>query len=132
MIKSRVFSLPGRKALLKSQMNYKVVLVDATETPIERPTLKMQLVIDKVSQKVICTNFIHGKRHDFHLFKQSSARFQANTQLLTDSGYQSLQKIHAKEPTAQEKAQETTANKARETSKQDHRQSAGAQREHHG
>ena len=37
LIKSRVFSLPGRKALLKSQMNYEVVLVDATETPIERP-----------------------------------------------------------------------------------------------
>lgn len=37
LIKSRVFSLPGRKALLKSQMNYEVILVDATETPIERP-----------------------------------------------------------------------------------------------
>jgi len=37
LIKSRVFSLPGRKARLQSQMNYKVVLVDATETPIERP-----------------------------------------------------------------------------------------------
>lgn len=37
LIKSGVFSLPGRKALLKSQMNYEVVLVDATETPIERP-----------------------------------------------------------------------------------------------
>ena len=37
LIKSRVFSLPGRKVLLKSQMNYEVVLVDATETPIQRP-----------------------------------------------------------------------------------------------
>jgi len=37
LIKSRVFSLPGRKARLKSQMNYEVVLVDATETPIEQP-----------------------------------------------------------------------------------------------
>jgi len=44
---------------------------------------------------VICTSFIHGKRHDFHLFKQSGVRFQASTQLLTDSGYQGLQKIHA-------------------------------------
>src|SRR5438552_3739847 len=62
----------------------------------KRHTLKTQLVIDKASQKVICTSFIHGKRHDFHLFKQSSVRFQASTQLLTDSGYQGLQKIHAK------------------------------------
>ena len=37
LIKSRVLSLPGRKALLKSQMNDEVVLVDATETPIEQP-----------------------------------------------------------------------------------------------
>jgi phosphopantothenoylcysteine synthetase/decarboxylase len=37
LIKSRVLSLPGRKVLLKSQMNYEVVLVDATETPIQRP-----------------------------------------------------------------------------------------------
>jgi len=31
------FALPGRKALLKSDMEYEVVLIDATETPIERP-----------------------------------------------------------------------------------------------
>ena len=37
LIKSGAFSLPGRKALLKSQMNYEVVWVDATETPIQRP-----------------------------------------------------------------------------------------------
>ena len=37
LIKSRVFSLPGRKARLKSEVNYDVVLVDATETPIQRP-----------------------------------------------------------------------------------------------
>ena len=37
LIKSRVFSLPGRKALLKSQMNYEVALVDATEAPTQRP-----------------------------------------------------------------------------------------------
>jgi len=53
-------------------------------------------VVDKVNQQVICTNFIHGKRHDFRLFKQSGVRFQASTQVLTDSGYQGLQKIHAK------------------------------------
>jgi len=37
LIKSGAFSLPGRKAPPKSQMNYEVVLVDATETPIEQP-----------------------------------------------------------------------------------------------
>src|SRR5580704_9140812 len=37
LIKSGKFSLPGRKALRTSDVEYSVVLVDATETPIERP-----------------------------------------------------------------------------------------------
>ena len=37
LIKDGQFSLPGRKALLKSDVEYEVVLIDATETPIERP-----------------------------------------------------------------------------------------------
>ena len=36
LIKHPDFSLPGHKALLKSDMEYEVVLIDATETPIER------------------------------------------------------------------------------------------------
>ena len=31
------FSLPGRKALKKRDVSYEVILVDVTETPIERP-----------------------------------------------------------------------------------------------
>ena len=37
LIKDGTFSLPGRKALLKSDVEYEIVLIDATETPIERP-----------------------------------------------------------------------------------------------
>jgi len=37
LIKDGTFSLPGRKELLKSDVEYEVVLIDATETPIERP-----------------------------------------------------------------------------------------------
>jgi len=37
LITDGTFSLPGRKALLKSDVEYKVVLIDATETPFERP-----------------------------------------------------------------------------------------------
>jgi len=37
LIKHPDFALPGKKALLKSDMAYEVVLIDATETPIERP-----------------------------------------------------------------------------------------------
>lgn len=37
LIKDGKFSLPGRKVLLKSDVEYEVVLIDATESPIERP-----------------------------------------------------------------------------------------------
>jgi transposase len=37
LIKHPDFALPGRKALLKSDFEYDVILIDATETPIERP-----------------------------------------------------------------------------------------------
>ncbi len=37
LIKDKQFSLPGRKSLLKSDMEYELILIDATETPIERP-----------------------------------------------------------------------------------------------
>ncbi len=37
LIKHPDFALPGRKALLKSDTEYEIILIDATETPIERP-----------------------------------------------------------------------------------------------
>lgn len=53
LIKHPDFALPGRKALLKSDMEYELVLIDATESPIERPKK------DKNA-------FIPGKRNDTH------------------------------------------------------------------
>jgi len=40
LIKHPDFALPGRKALLKNDVEYEVVLIDATETQIERPKKK--------------------------------------------------------------------------------------------
>lgn len=37
LIKDGTFSLPGKKALLKSDVSYEVILIDVTESPIERP-----------------------------------------------------------------------------------------------
>ena len=37
LIKDGMFSLPGKKALLKSDSEYEVVMIDATESPVERP-----------------------------------------------------------------------------------------------
>lgn len=40
LIKSNIFSLPGKKTLLKSDTEFEVILIDATESPIERPKKK--------------------------------------------------------------------------------------------
>ena len=37
LVQSRVFRVPGKKALLKEGDNFEIVLIGATETPIERP-----------------------------------------------------------------------------------------------
>jgi len=42
LIKSGAFSLPGKKALLKSDTEFEVILIDAAESPIERPKKKNQ------------------------------------------------------------------------------------------
>lgn len=53
------------------------------------------MVVCKKSSKVICTNFSHGKCHDFALYKQSRFNVHPDTELLADSGYQGLEKEHA-------------------------------------
>ena len=42
LIKSGEFSLPGKKELLKSDVEYEVILIDASETPVERPKKKSE------------------------------------------------------------------------------------------
>jgi hypothetical protein len=44
LMKDGQFSLPGKKALLKSDVEYEVVLIDATESPIERPKKNKNII----------------------------------------------------------------------------------------
>jgi hypothetical protein len=53
------------------------------------------VVVDKKSQKIICTAFSNGKRHDFRLFKESKTHLHPKIRVLTDTGYQGIQKIHS-------------------------------------
>ncbi len=76
LIKSRKFSLPGKKKLLDSSLNEKLILMDVMESPIERPkkhqkrfysgkqgehTLKTQVVFGQKTGKIIC--LAHEKAH---------------------------------------------------------------------
>jgi transposase-like protein len=50
LIKDGTFRLPGKKELLKSDTEYEIILIDATETPIERPK-KNKNIITQVRKK---------------------------------------------------------------------------------
>ena len=51
-------------------------------------------MIDEKTEKIICTTVGKGRRHDFHLFKNSKVRVKETTKLLADSGYQGIKKLH--------------------------------------
>lgn len=83
LIRSGKFRLPGKKSLLMGQVP-ETVVVDVTESPIERPvrhqkqfysgkkkqhTFKSQLVIDLSTRSIVCTAHGKGRRHDFWLFQ---------------------------------------------------------------
>ena len=47
------FALPGRKALLKSNIEYDIVLIDTTETPIERPKKNKNIFIPEKRKNIL-------------------------------------------------------------------------------
>jgi hypothetical protein len=79
------FHLPCKKALRSEENQFDAVQVDVMESLVERlkkqrlnysgkkkrHTQKTQIVADKASRKILCTDFDRGGRHDFKLFKNS-------------------------------------------------------------
>ncbi|MFN7565753.1 MAG: IS5 family transposase [Microcystis sp.] len=117
LIKSGLFNLPGKKALLESNSEIEVIVVDVSEQEIERPkkkqksyysgkqgyhTLKSQVVADlaqrarcdQKSEQVICVRCEKGRVHDFRLWKESKIGLNKEIEILGDKGDQGIQKIH--------------------------------------
>jgi hypothetical protein len=109
LIKSRKFRLPGKKELWKMSYQEDLVVMDVTESPIEKPqkgqkrffsgkqgehTLKTQVVIYQKSSQIICLGHDKGKIHDFRLFKNSGIKFGELIKVIADKGYQGIAKIH--------------------------------------
>ena len=108
-IRSGYFSLVGKKELRKKDNGIKAVLIDVTETPIERPkkgqkiyysgkkkqhTFKAQLVVNQDTLEIICDVNGPGKEHDFKIFKKSRLPLSEKIKCLVDKGYQGIAKIH--------------------------------------
>ena len=60
----------------------------------KKHTLKIQIVVNKKTKAIVCTSCSNGKKHDFKIFKESKVHISLKTLVITDSGYQGLQKIH--------------------------------------
>lgn len=106
---SGYFSLKGKKELMKKDNNIKTILMDVTETQIERPkrgqkgfysgkkkqhTFKAQLVVNQDNLEIICYVYGRGKEHDFKIFKQSKLPLNDKIKCLVDKGYQGIKKFH--------------------------------------
>lgn len=65
---------------------------------------------------MISTIFGPGRKHDFRLFKESQLHFQAQTELLTDTGYVGIKKLHnhSKHPKKASKRHPLTKQEKRE------------------
>ena len=109
LIKSRKFSLPGKKKLLDSSLEDNLIVMDVMESPIEKPkkhqkgfysgkqgehTLKTQVLLEQKSKKIICLGHGKGRVHDFRLFKTSGVKFAELVKVIADKGYQGIAKIH--------------------------------------
>lgn len=53
-------------------------------------------MVDQKTKLVLCTAFSKGRRHDFRVFKESKTPIHPTIKVMTDTGYQGLQKIHFK------------------------------------
>jgi transposase len=109
LVSSGKFTLPGKKALQPTDTIFEVVLVDASEQPIEcspksqkehysgkkgRHTQKAQVIADKKTAQIVATAFTHGSKHDFQLFKEDGCSFAQHIHILADAGYQGLADLH--------------------------------------
>ena len=83
------FPLRFAKLLIKKQKHF-------YSGKKKKHTLKTQIVVNSATKQVICTAFSNGKRHDFRVLKESKTHIHPCIKVITDTGYQGLQKLHTK------------------------------------
>ena len=111
--------MPGKKVLLEEDNDIEAVVIDVTESPIERPkkkqgsyysgkkkkhTIKTQLIVNRSTKEIICTAHAEGKPHDFKLFEISiGSGISKGILAQADSGYQGILKLHSNSETPKKK-----------------------------
>lgn len=99
----------------------KVRIIDVTECTIQRAkkieiqreyysgkkkkhTLKIQIIIEEDTNKIISIAFEKGSVHDFNVFKESTNKLDKEIPFLGDSGYQGIDKIFKHSTTPKKKS----------------------------
>ena len=99
----------------------KEYIVDVMECPIERPkdkemqkeyysgkkkkhTIKIQIIIESDTKKILYVAFDKGSIHDFNLFKNSTKDLSDLLKILADSGYQGIQNLFKNSLTPKKKS----------------------------
>lgn len=111
LIGSGRFALPKRTERFGEATpdQLKVVVIDATETPVERPnkrqrrfysgkrkrhTIKSEVLIDRHTGRILATANAAGRRHDMHLRRERGSRLPTTVHAIVDLGYQGFQHEH--------------------------------------
>lgn len=66
----------------------------------------MQLLINQITQEIICTAIEKGKQHDFQIFKKSEIKAIQRIEVIADKGYQGISHYHANSRTPHKKPRE--------------------------
>lgn len=76
--------------------NKKTIIGRRTATGQKKHCIKVELQINADNEKITTYIIEKGSPHDITIFKKHQIEIEENIEILADSGYQGLQKIHAK------------------------------------
>ena len=83
-------------------------------------TLKLQLLVNQITQEIICIALGIGKQHDFKIFKNSKVHIRQEIQLLADKGYQGINRYHANSKTPYKKQKKARLSPAQKRFNREH------------
>jgi hypothetical protein len=112
LTKDKTFRLPDKKALKKNTPAIEYIVVDVTESPINRPkkkqkdwysgkkkrhTIKTQIIIERKTRNIIDVWEAKGGTHDFKIYKDTIGKsVHQSIHIDAGLGYQGIEKLHPK------------------------------------
>jgi hypothetical protein len=106
---SGAFALPGKKALKRKSASIEYIVVDVTESPINRSpknkkrgirakkghTIKTQVIINRKTKEIIDVREDKGSVHNFKVFKHTiGTKIDQSIGVDADLGYLGIEKLH--------------------------------------